>query len=180
MHRDSVKDADSSDVVAKRAESVAAEKSTSALESSAAQAKVASAPAVRDTTAEVNLDRAAVTSIPNISPLGAFATPQTFVNFFFGNGTAANPNGGIIMGNGFSFDAETCAGITACHGGNGGFFGNGGAGFNGGRGGAAGWFGNGGDGGAGIAQVNGGAGGNGGRGGLISGNGGDGGAGAIT
>lgn len=64
------------------------------------------------------------------------------------------PTAGLIMGNGFTFTADSCTGTTACNGGNDGLFGNGGDGFNGGNGGAAGWFGNGGNGGAGIALLN--------------------------
>ncbi|MGB0972123.1 MAG: hypothetical protein ACPGVG_14365, partial [Mycobacterium sp.] len=79
--------------------------------------------------------------------------------WLFGNGTAEHPDGGIIWGNGFSWDAQTCTGVTACVGGNGGFFGDGGNGWNGGNGGAAGWFGSGGDGGDGVAGGDGGDGG---------------------
>ena len=93
-----------------------------------------------------------------------------------GNGTAEHPDGGIWIGNGFSWTSETCTGATACVGGNGGFFGSGGDGFNGGNGGHAGWFGNGGDGGHGVA---GGDGGTGGRGGLVMGSGGNGGNGGA-
>lgn len=101
------------------------------------------------------------------------------LRFFFGDGTADNPNGGILIGSGFSYDAETCPGIAACTGGRGGLLGNGGNGYNGGNGGAAGWVGNGGNGGAGIPGGNGGAGGGGG---LFVGSGGSGGTGgpAIT
>ena len=49
-----------------------------------------------------------------------------------GNGTAEHPDGGIIWGVGFSWDATTCTGVGACHDGNGGLLagsgGNGGAG----------------------------------------------------
>ncbi|MGB1223822.1 MAG: beta-1,3-glucanase family protein, partial [Mycobacterium sp.] len=66
--------------------------------------------------------------------LGASASAtDTFK--LFGDGTAENPNGGFLWGNGFSYDAATCLGTTACAGGNGGLFGNGGDGFNGGNGG---------------------------------------------
>ncbi|MDQ1250068.1 MAG: hypothetical protein QG597_4446 [Actinomycetota bacterium] len=98
----------------------------------------------------------------------------------FGNGTADSPNGGIVAGNGFSYDAESCPGVNACSGGHGGLLaGSGGNGWNGGDGGAAGWVGNGGDGGS---AVPGGAGGAGGTGGLFLGHGGTGGSGgaAIT
>lgn len=97
----------------------------------------------------------------------------------FGNGTAASPDGGWLIGSGYSYTAYAGACTSgACDGGKGGLFGKGGNGFNGGNGGAAGWFGSGGDGGAGVATVNNGAGGSGGAGGLFTGNGGKGGAGA--
>jgi hypothetical protein len=95
----------------------------------------------------------------------------------FGDGTAENPNAGILFGNGFSWDASSCTGGVTCHGGNGGLWGNGGDGFNGGHGGSAGWFGSGGNGGAGVAGR---SGGHGGRGGLIAGKGGNGGAGGVA
>lgn len=92
------------------------------------------------------------------------------LRIFIGDGTAANPNAGLLVGNGFSYDSVSCS--STCNGGNSGLFGNGGNGFGGGAGGNAGWFGDGGNGGTGLAgQV----GGNGGRGGLLSGNGGAGG-----
>lgn len=97
--------------------------------------------------------------------------------WLFGNGTAEHPNGGILVGSGYSWSAESCFGATACAGGNAGMLGHGGNGFNGGSGGSAGFFGNGGNGGSGI---NGGAGGNGGNAGLFLGNGGNGGAGAAA
>lgn len=106
--------------------------------------------------------------------------PGGFLWPLFGDGTAEHPDAGILAGSGFSYDAESCPGTTACAGGNAGLlFGNGGHGFNGGAGGSAGWFGNGGDGGRGIP---GGDGGPGGRGGWFSGGGGNGGAGgdALT
>lgn len=90
-------------------------------------------------------------------------------SFFFGNGTAEHPDGGILIGNGYSWTSETCSGGSACNGGNGGIFGSGGDGYNGGNGGSAGWFGDGGSGGSGVDGVNGGAGGKGGVGGLFLG-----------
>lgn len=98
----------------------------------------------------------------------------------FGDGTADSPDGGVIAGNGYSYDGGSCSGGTACNGGNGGlFYGSGGNGWNGGSGGSAGWVGNGGNGGGGVP---GGAGGDGGTGGLFLGHGGNGGNGgaAIT
>ncbi|MCB1292347.1 MAG: hypothetical protein KDB45_12680 [Mycobacterium sp.] len=79
--------------------------------------------------------------------------------WLFGDGTADHPDGGILIGNGYSWTASSCPGTTACVGGNGGLIGSGGNGYNGGNGGSAGWFGNGGDGGAGAAAVSGGDGG---------------------
>ena len=110
--------------------------------------------------------------------VGASATgAASILSFFFGDGTADSPNGGILIGNGFSYDADTCPGVTACNGGNGGLLGNGGDGWNGGTGGSAGWFGAGGNGGAGVP---GGDGGSGGGGGLFAGDGGNGGAGGAA
>ena len=97
-------------------------------------------------------------------PLGAGAVgawqPGSILRIFVGNGTADNPNAGVLLGNGFSYTASSCTGGTACNGGNGGLIGSGGNGYNGGTGGSAGWFGNGGNGGAGINGGAGGAGGN--------------------
>ena len=102
--------------------------------------------------------------------------PGAILRVFVGNGTAAHPDGGILIGNGYSWTATTCP-TGACTGGNGGLIGNGGTGYNGGSGGAAGWFGNGG---AGGANLDGGVGGTGGRGGLFLGSGGVGGAGGAA
>ncbi|TXI38510.1 MAG: PE family protein, partial [Mycobacterium sp.] len=67
------------------------------------------------------------------------ANPVTdFIRIFIGDGTASNPNGGRLIGSGYSWTADTGAGVTACTGGNGGFIGNGGSGYNGGDGGAGG------------------------------------------
>ncbi len=95
----------------------------------------------------------------------------------FGDGTAENPHAGILIGNGFSWTAETCIGAAACHGGNAGLLGSGGNGYNSGHGGSAGWFGGGGDGGDGIPGA---TGGDGGTGGLFMGDGGAGGAGGAA
>lgn len=118
--------------------------------------------------------RPAAASAPNMAPAPASAqvgfNDGGLLRVFIGDGTASNPNAGLLVGNGFSYDSGTC--LTTCNGGNSGLFGNGGNGFGGGSGGNAGWFGNGGDGGAGLAGQ---AGGDGGRGGLLSGNGGAGG-----
>lgn len=96
---------------------------------------------------------------------------------FFGNGTADRPDAGMLIGDGFSYDATTCVGQTICNGGKAGLLGNGGNGYNGGNGGAAGWFGKGGAGGTGLPGQNGGAGG---RGGLLMGGGGNGGIGGSA
>ena len=104
-----------------------------------------------------------------------------FVRIFIGDGTADNPNAGILYGNGYSYTGyEGACTEGACDGGNGGLIGNGGNGFNGGNGGSAGLFGNGGAGGHGVLGINGGAGGNGGSGGLFFGDGGAGGDGASV
>lgn len=107
------------------------------------------------------------------------AAPKGLGNLprLFGNGTPDHPDGGIFLGNGYSWTAQTCTTGNACKGGNGGFLGNGGNGFNGGDGGAAGWFGHGGNGGSGV---NDGAGGDGGTGGLFFGDGGNGGEGSAS
>ena len=119
--------------------------------------------------AAVNGAAAAATSAP---VLGLDSNPLAgLMRVLVGDGTADNPNAGLLIGNGFSYDSSTCLGAI-CNGGNGGIFGNGGNGFNGGNGGAAGWFGHGGKGGDGIAGQSGGAGGDGG---LFAGNGGAGG-----
>ena len=90
-----------------------------------------------------------------------FATPQAsatgkltadpfadVIRIFIGDGTATNPNAGLLIGNGYSWTAETCNQGTACNGGQAGLlFGNGGNGFNGGNGGSAGLLGAGGAGG---------------------------------
>lgn len=125
-----------------------------------------------------------VTAIPVAS--SSAWTPGSILSIFVSNGTAAHPNAGLLLGNGFSFDATTCP-TGSCNGGIAGILGNGGGGYNGGNGGAARWFGNGGAGGDGTpapygAADAGGTGGTGGTGGLVFGNGGTGGAGgnAIT
>jgi CubicO group peptidase (beta-lactamase class C family) len=102
--------------------------------------------------------------------------PGSVLRVFVGNGTADNPNAGLLLGNGYSYTGYAGACTSgACNGGIGGLIGNGGDGFAGGNGGSAGWFGSGGNGGA--ATAVGAAGGKGGSGGLFVGRGGDGGAG---
>lgn len=107
-----------------------------------------------------------------VTTTGQSTTLGDFIRKFIGNGTADHPDAGILFGNGFSYDAQTCLGQTVCNGGKAGLLGNGGDGYNGGNGGAAGWFGRGGNGGDGYAGQ---SGGNGGRGGLFTGSGGNGG-----
>lgn len=96
----------------------------------------------------------------------------TVIRRFVGNGTADHPDAGVLIGNGFDYDAATCQTQAGCNGGKAGFVGNGGSGYNGGNGGAAGLFGRGGSGGDGLPGQ---PGGDGGRGGLFAGSGGDGG-----
>ena len=128
--------------------------------------------AARTTAASIRSGEPAVAS-PVASAMGAWQ-PGSILRIFVGNGTAENPNGGLLLGNGYSWTADTCTGGAVCTGGNGGAIGNGGNGYNSGAGGSAGWFGHGGIGGAGVTVVDGG---NGGVGGLFVGNGGAGGAG---
>ena len=106
----------------------------------------------------------------------AKAQPGPVVSFFISDGTPSHPNAGLLIGNGFTFTANTCAATARCDGGRAGLLlGNGGGGFNGGNGGQAGFFvGNGGAGGGGLKYL-GGSGGNGGSAGLF-GSGGDGGS----
>ena len=127
-------------------------------------ARTTSAAAVNDAAPQANTVPApAATPIPDI------------IGIFIGNGTPQHPNAGLLIGNGYSWTAETCP-TGPCNGGNAGLIGDGGNGFNGGNGGDAGWFGSGGDGGDGAGP--GGSGGNGGTGGVIFGDGGAGGDGA--
>ena len=60
------------------------------------------------------------------------------VRIFIGNGTATHPDAGLLVGNGYSWTAQSCPGMAPCTGGRSGLIGNGGAGFNGGAGGSAG------------------------------------------
>lgn len=131
-------------------------------------------PAAAVRTAGQNASIARVTGAAVASP-GVSETwqPGSVLRAFVGDGTADNPNAGLLVGNGFSYDATTCP--TSCNGGSGGILGNGGDGYNGGNGGSAGWFGRGGVGGDAITAANGG---NGGSGGLFVGDGGAAGSGA--
>ncbi len=137
------------------------------------------APASRSRPAEP-IEPVAVSTPTAASAPGAPAAwrPGSVLRVFVGNGTADNPNAGILLGNGYSYTTYGGACTTgACDGGNGGLIGNGGDGFAGGNGGAAGWFGSGGNGGA--ATTAGGTGGRGGSGGLFVGDGGKGGSGGT-
>jgi hypothetical protein len=112
------------------------------------------------------------------------------ISIFISNGTAANPNAGLLIGDGFSWDATSCTVEKDCTGGRAGFlYGNGGNGWGGkvvvdqkvvsyGNGGSAGLVGNGGNADPSLRPTAPGsyAGGNGGNGGLLLGNGGNGGA----
>lgn len=128
-------------------------------------------------------DKSAAVSPPVTTPVGIASPRATAVGSwqpgsglraFVGDGTASNPNGGLLVGDGFSYDAVSCP-TGSCNGGSGGIFGSGGAGYNGGNGGWAGWFGRGGAGGDAITVANGGSGGSGG---VFVGDGGIGGTGA--
>lgn len=136
-------------------------------------AKTSSSKAATPSGKHSALTRSA-TTVP-ASVTGTVRPIQDFIALFVGNGTESHPNAGLLLGNGYSWTAQTCNTGTACKGGRGGLIGNGGDGYNGGNGGAAGLIGNGGDGGDGIATVNNGNGGNGGNGGVLYGNGGNGG-----
>lgn len=163
-----------------------------------AEAPRRSAAAPSSTTAPQAAVSAAVT-IPHASQIGSGSILAIFVS----NGTLSHPDAGILIGNGFSFNAITCPPGDSCNGGRAGLlFGNGGNGYGGSssggaNGGRAGLIGNGGDGGndgsptglggnggaallfgnGGKGGIGGDTGGNGGWGGLLIGNGGDGGTG---
>jgi len=79
-----------------------------------------------------------ISTAVNLSTAAATGNPiADFIAIFVSSGTAAHPNAGLLLGNGFSYDATTCAGGVACNGGHAGLLGNGGNGFNGGAGGSA-------------------------------------------
>jgi hypothetical protein len=69
--------------------------------------------------------------------LGAWQ-PGSILRLFIGDGTAENPNGGVLIGNGYTWTgyAGVCT-TGACTGGNGGLIGDGGGGYNGGGGGSS-------------------------------------------
>ncbi|MCE9514471.1 MAG: beta-lactamase family protein [Mycobacterium sp.] len=151
--------------------------------SSAQQVAARSTPAAASAAASrrqsVAVTAPTASSTASVSTASAWAPeqPGSILRAFVGDGTADNPNAGILWGNGYSYTAYAGACTSgACNGGSGGVVGNGGDGFAGGNGGAAGWFGTGGAGGS--ATTAGGAGGKGGSGGLFFGGGGAGGAGA--
>ncbi len=144
----------------------------------------ADAPAAASDTSEESTEAIAA-SVPLVtrpaaqttaagSPTVADWQPGSVIRLFIGDGTADNPNAGILLGNGYSYTGYGGACTSgACNGGNAGLIGKGGSGYQGGSGGSAGWFGNGGSGGSGGT----GNGGDGGAGGLFVGNGGAGGTG---
>ena len=82
--------------------------------------------------------------LPSVPWTGSLAD---FVALWVGNGTAAHPDAGLIIGNGYSYGTVTGDCATTCNGGDAGLFGNGGNGFGGGNGGDAILIGNGGNGG---------------------------------
>ncbi|EHB54174.1 hypothetical protein MycrhDRAFT_4637, partial [Mycolicibacterium rhodesiae JS60] len=133
----------------------------------------AAAPAYTLTSVDCTIGEAGCAPVSLKTATGAASANAAgdLVSMFIGNGTAENPNGGLLIGNGYSYsaaDAAMCA--AGCTGGRSGLLmGNGGNGYNGGNGGSAGLYGNGGNGGDGTALVNGGKGGNGGNGGLLAG-----------
>ena len=175
------------------------------------RARLVAAPALPGAGVVSPVSAAAVSAAPaGGAPAGAALgawRPGSILSIFVSNGTAEQPNAGLLIGNGYSYDRASCTGTGACNGGNAGLlFGYGGNGFNGGDGGDAGLFGgvpgrggdasllcttdcNGGQGGDrglfgvggdGGAGANGGTGGAGGRGGWLIGNGGNGGAGGAS
>lgn len=145
-------------------------------------AAVPAAPAVLTKPAPVSFpaapSRAAAalaTVTPHTGPTASASAVPKILAFLVSDGTLAHPDAGLLLGNGFGFDATSCVAGAACNGGHAGLlFGNGGNGWNGGAGGNSGMIGNGGNGGPGTATVNGGTGGNGGAA-LLFGNGGNGG-----
>ncbi|MCV7067888.1 hypothetical protein H7H51_23295 [Mycolicibacterium farcinogenes] len=73
------------------------------------------------------------------------------IGMFVGDGTAENPNAGLLIGKGYSYGTVEGDCASSCDGGRGGMlFGQGGNGFGGGTGGSVGLIGNGGAGGAGT------------------------------
>ena len=140
---------------------------------SASTATVVAPPAPKPSSA------ASATKAP---PTGKAA--GSFISIFISNGTQEHPDAGVLIGNGFSWDINSCPKSTACDGGRAGFlYGNGGNGWGGGNGGSAGLWGNGGDANPTVRPAfgtpDGKPGGNGGRGGLLFGSGGDGGPGTT-
>ncbi len=172
----------------KRTSRAAAAAPRRSVTSQASTAAAVDAPEPAASTPTATVVPSAAASAPTASSTGNAVGwyPGLVISIFVSNGTAAHPNAGLLVGNGFSYDATTCPVGTTCNGGNGGLlFGDGGNGYNAGNGGSAKLWGNGGDGGNapgafdppntvnGNGYVNGG---NGGSGGLLFGNGGMGGA----
>ena len=126
---------------------------------------VPAAPAVQLTTVECSIgdvlcagDRGLIGAAASGSTPSAAATLSAnaagdFVSIFIGNGTAENPNAGLLIGDGYTFTADdvggpNCTAGSPCNGGNAGLlFGNGGGGYDGGKGGNAYLYGGGGNGG---------------------------------
>ncbi|BBY60798.1 hypothetical protein [Mycolicibacterium sarraceniae] len=69
--------------------------------------------------------------------MASLPAPGAGVRLFVGNGTAQHPDAGVLLGNGYSWIAETCP-SGGCTGGRGGVIGLGGNGGTGGPGGTEG------------------------------------------
>ena len=68
---------------------------------------------------------AAASGNRNLTPHAGQAAQGSVLAIFVSNGTLSHPNAGILIGNGFSFDAITCATGVTCDGGRAGLlFGN--------------------------------------------------------
>ena len=97
----------------------------------------------------------AVSTGPAASATANASSISDFIAIFVSDGTAAHPNAGLLIGNGYNYGAadDTLRRRSGCNGGNGGFlFGNGGSGYIGGDGGNADLYGNGGAGGADVSR----------------------------
>jgi len=145
-----------------------------------AAASAVTAPAVKPGASTPVTTSPAVTQVPapkasaNAGETGW--KPGSVISIFVSDGTLTHPDAGVLIGNGFSYTAVSCATGTKCNGGQAGLlYGNGGNGWNGGNGGNAGLMGNGGNGGSADRFTPFVDGGNGGRAGLFWGNGGNGG-----
>jgi len=88
----------------------------------------AAAPLAWATLAVSRRDPASPTASQGADPI------SNFIRIFIGDGTADNPNGGILIGNGYIYTAYAGACTSgACNGGNSGIIGTPGSGFNGGN-----------------------------------------------